>query len=451
MSSVEPFIVEGSLLRRLQRSGSRTQAVARLATSSDDERTVASVPGPEYLRYPLEVIIDGAVAYWRLGDTQFREIVDSFNRPDQVGLGETETGETWVESITGYWGINSNQVYRINTNSIYAGVVVDIGTPDSVTEATVAVKSRDSGVVARWTDNNNHYLLRHSLTSPGEVGLLKKVGGVWTTLQNVTSPINNGDRIKLDCTGSTLVGFLNGVQVVSATDTTLTGTRCGLWSYGASGSREVRYDDFKVTLLNTTAIDASSNQLHGEYFGGLLFEQEGGIVHLIPPDVDTAVAFDGVDGRMVVPDHILLDFGADESFALELWFKTSATMGTLVSKGLSPYPYRLELAGGALVASRNDGVNAPSVTSGLVNDNVWHYAYVGSDGTTLTLQIDDGVPATVVDSTAVTMVNASVLALGMVDNTNFYAGSLDEVALYRNILTPEQRDRHYKAGKGQAV
>lgn len=87
-----------------------------------------------------------------------------------------------------------------------------------------------SGIVGRYKDGNNYYLFR--LTS-GKLQLYKKSGGTFTLLKETsyTSSTNTWYTLKLSFTGSTIKGYVNGVEKISTTDSSITSGSIGLRTY----------------------------------------------------------------------------------------------------------------------------------------------------------------------------------------------------------------------------
>ncbi|HEV2782174.1 MAG TPA: hypothetical protein VGX25_22510 [Actinophytocola sp.] len=103
--------------------------------------------------------------------------------------------------------------------------------------------NRHVAVTARVQNTSNYYYL--ALTNAGSVVLGKRVGGGFTGLASATAPVTVGQwqTVRLEAFGSTLRGFLNGVEVVSASDGTFGGGRVGVAAYFASAT----FDDVVVT------------------------------------------------------------------------------------------------------------------------------------------------------------------------------------------------------------
>ncbi|TYO95124.1 LamG domain-containing protein [Desulfallas thermosapovorans] len=111
-------------------------------------------------------------------------------------------------------------------------------------------QAQDGGIIARYQDNNNYYLLAlydDSGVAPTQnIRLYKRVGGTYTSLAyaDVTWPRGTSKQIKFTLHGSRLEAYFDGVKVISVTDTTFTGGGVGLRHHGSTGSD--RYLDFSV-------------------------------------------------------------------------------------------------------------------------------------------------------------------------------------------------------------
>jgi hypothetical protein len=98
----------------------------------------------------------------------------------------------------------------------------------------------DGGIIARYQDNNNYYMLAlrdDSGIAPNEnLCIYKRVGGTFTSLvsANVTWPRGTSKQIKFTLHGSRLEAWFDGVKVISITDTTFTGGGVGFRNSSAT-------------------------------------------------------------------------------------------------------------------------------------------------------------------------------------------------------------------------
>jgi len=167
----------------------------------------------------------------------------SENFEDGVANGFTKSGGTWTVVADG------SQVYRqSSTGSDAKAQVGSLSWTDVAVEARVKPlayngTNRSVGVAARAQNMTNFYAL--GLTNSGTVELSKRIGGSPQALASASASISTGTwyTLRLEAFGTTLRGFLNGTQVVSATDASLSTGRAGLVTRYASAS----FDDLTVT------------------------------------------------------------------------------------------------------------------------------------------------------------------------------------------------------------
>jgi pectate lyase len=102
---------------------------------------------------------------------------------------------------------------------------------------------RHVDVLARAQNTSNYYYL--ALSNTGSVVLGKRSGGGFTTLASAAAGVATGTwhTVRLEAFGATLRGFVNGVQLVTATDGTFASGRAGMATYYAAAS----FDDVLVT------------------------------------------------------------------------------------------------------------------------------------------------------------------------------------------------------------
>src|SRR3990167_417787 len=153
---------------------------------------------------------------------------DNFDRADSTNI-----GSDWTEQ-KGDWEILSNKLNH-KTDSGTSGE--DIATWDTALNASPAADydveaivrltvTGGMGVVVRYLDDNNMYLL--FLNTVGQtLEIYKKVSGSYTQLGSTYSAgqsISIDYTLKLSMVGSTIKGYQDGVERISATDSDLTAT-----------------------------------------------------------------------------------------------------------------------------------------------------------------------------------------------------------------------------------
>ena len=114
------------------------------------------------------------------------------------------------------------------------------------------VADNNFGLICRYADRNDFYA--GLISSDGHYGIFKIKGGGYTLLGMDSMPISpiilpaaEKNLIRLDCIGSTLTLFVNGIQLDARQDTDFGSGDVGLLagSYGTAGV-EIAFDNFKV-------------------------------------------------------------------------------------------------------------------------------------------------------------------------------------------------------------
>lgn len=175
---------------------------------------------------------------------------DDFNRANS-----TDLGAGWVE-VSGDWSIVSNQLSPgAAGGTIILRAAGAMATNDNYAHVTIAATTAASqGVWCRGNSNiTNGYLWRNNGTS---WDLFQVFGGSFTSIGTYAAAAAPGDVAKVQAVGSTIKGFVNGVQRVSVTDTAVTtGTSVGIRSDSAGA---VRYDDFAAADVTAGATLATA-------------------------------------------------------------------------------------------------------------------------------------------------------------------------------------------------
>ena len=161
---------------------------------------------------------------------------DDFNRPDSTNL-----GPGWVQ-VSGFWAIASNQLSPgSDGGTIILRAAGPMDSSDHSAQVTIAATTAAShGVWCRGNSNiSSGYLWRND---GSEWTLFSVVSGTFNVIGSYAAAAAPGDVAKVQAVGSTIKGYVNGVQRVSVTDTAVaTGTSVGLRS---TSSAAIRFDDF---------------------------------------------------------------------------------------------------------------------------------------------------------------------------------------------------------------
>lgn len=167
---------------------------------------------------------------------------DNFGRPDG------SPGAGWV-LVSGPWTIIAQQLSAGTAGGtvvIRAATAMD--TSDHSAQVTIAATtSASQGVWCRGDSTlSQGYLWRNN----GSVwALFSVVAGVFTSIGTYSAAAVAGDVAKIQAVGSTIKGYVGGVERVSVVNTAVTtGTSTGLRSDSTSA---LRYDDF--TAADVTA------------------------------------------------------------------------------------------------------------------------------------------------------------------------------------------------------
>jgi hypothetical protein len=151
----------------------------------------------------------------------------------------------------GSWSVvaDGSQVYRQGSASSEArSFAGSTSWTDQTAEARVKPlvfngSGRYAAVLARVQSSSNYYYL--ALTNGNRVELGKRVSGANTTITSASFTVATGTwySLRLEASGTALRGFVNGAQVLSATDSSFASGRIGL----AASYTSAAFDDVVVT------------------------------------------------------------------------------------------------------------------------------------------------------------------------------------------------------------
>lgn len=159
---------------------------------------------------------------------------DDFNRPDSTNIGN------WTE-WNDDWSIISNQLAPGLTTTGVAVYASPLDTSDHYAEIVLSVATSTSmGVIGRSSvDTGTYYLWR---TNGSSWNLFRQISGTFVDLGGYAAPVADGDIARIECIGSTIKGYVNGVERVSVTNTEITtGLYAGVRSVQSSTAR---FDNF---------------------------------------------------------------------------------------------------------------------------------------------------------------------------------------------------------------
>lgn len=164
-------------------------------------------------------------------------VYDDFNRANG-GLGgnwTTDTGTTAIAS--NQWTVTAGEAV-----SRYSGQ--SLSSENHYGQATITARGGGySGPIARKIASSTltYYLCAVQATGNDTIELYKRVTGTYTSLGTFGVNTVAGDVLKVLCRGSTIQCYRNNVQIISVTDTSITGNlQAGIVAQLTTAS----YDDF---------------------------------------------------------------------------------------------------------------------------------------------------------------------------------------------------------------
>ncbi len=210
--------------------------------------------------------------------------------------------------------------------------------------------------------------------------------------------------------------------------------------------------------LGETSGTSAANQVAGAPAGAYTTTAGGsggytlGVVGALAGDPDRAVTLNGTSGYVSIPSNAALDL-TDGPFSIEFWVKRSATGRTdeVIDKGVSGSAYRVRIgSGNQIIFSKGSTEVARTATATV--DTGWHHVAVtktlSGAGQVVHIYLDGVDAALTLGSTTAFSNNASTLQIGF-DNAgspSYLQGTIDEVALYKSVLTQARVQAHYQAG-----
>lgn len=199
-----------------------------------------------------------------------------------------------------------------------------------------------------------------------------------------------------------------------------------------------------------TATDVSPNQFDGTYSGGVTYGVTGGVAGTN----NTAVTFNGSTGGIGSVNSVT----DPTAYSEELWFKTTTSSGgkligfgdqrSGLSSNYDRHVYMLD--SGQLVFGVWTGQANTVKSPNAYNDGQWHYlvAAQGADGMHLYVdgqQVGSDPQSGSQSYTGYWRVGGDSSWGG---DSNYFAGSIDEVAVYSRELSASDVDSHFVAGGG---
>jgi hypothetical protein len=200
----------------------------------------------------------------------------------------------------------------------------------------------------------------------------------------------------------------------------------------------------------TIAADSSGNADNGVYQGGVTLGAPGATA-----DGNTAATFNGTSGYVSTSTL----WTNPQVFTIEAWFKTTSTTGGLivgfgnVSVGPSGNYDRMIYMGTGGQIYFGVALNQTIHTTTAYDDGTWHLADATLSSAGMALYIDGALVATNSKVTTPQTYNGywrigdQSLGGWSDHGTNFFGGSIDEVAIYPTVLSAGRIATHYLAAR----
>lgn len=202
----------------------------------------------------------------------------------------------------------------------------------------------------------------------------------------------------------------------------------------------------------STAVDSSGNSRPGTVAGTMTM----GVAGALAGDSDTAYTFDGSTAKITVPDT-----AGDDSTGrtYEAWIKTTANTRTIMCRDISgsSKAFRLDVASNKVRYLHFDSAGSAQYLSGAtsVNDGAWHHVVVtvtnATSNATATIYVDGASDGSITFASSDTVDTGADFTIGVARTSQWWSGSMDEVAYYRTALSAARVAAHHAAGTTAAV
>ena len=180
-----------------------------------------------------------------------------------------------------------------------------------------------------------------------------------------------------------------------------------------------------------------------------------GVAGALKGSSNTAASFNGSTQYVDVPSSASLNVSS--GVTVEAWVKPNAMpglglSGTIAMKASDPpYAYWLQVTDTdrAKFGVGVGGVNHPLSAGGVVSAGSWYHLVGTYDGSVQRLYVNGSLVASQAQTGNVDTVGGD-FRIGTTRATEFFNGTIDDVAVYNKALTPAQVEAHYEAG-AQAI
>ncbi len=411
--------------------GDGNTATSFNGTDAAQSATRTSQPGPD--NYTLE-------AWVKTTSTSGGKI---------IGFGDNPSGNSGAYDRHIYMTNSGRIVYGVYNNGFHA-----VGGPTAYNDGEWhhVVATLGSGGMVLYVDAKR--VGRDSGTTAGH-----PYSGYWRL---------GGDNLNGWPDQPSSFNFQGAVDEVAIYDSALTSTQVGkhYTDSGRSLTTGVRPADvYGGTIFDASpdfywrmgeasgsvAEDTTANDVDGMYTGGTSLGSTGGVAGTS----NTAVTLDGTNGLV----SSVLGMPAPNGYSEELWFKTTTTSGgKLIGfgseqiAGSGSYDRHVYMFddGRLRFGAYQDGLHMID-TPESYNDGDWHYLVATQGAAGMKLYVDGLLVGTDPQPTAVNYagywrVGGDTTWGG--NSSNYFAGTVDEVAIYSSVLSGSDVADHFVKGGG---
>ena len=172
-------------------------------------------------------------------------VIDTFDVDGALGA---DGGLPWRDVI-GEWAAEGGTARVLKPGPSRNMAVITSTGADARAGVTVAKVGANSGLVFRFRDRSNYWQVV-AVPAYSTWNLQKVVNGRPTAVRNTgLSPVQDGTRIEVQLSGPTITVIIAGIQRLQVNDNHARHARgLGLIAIGR-GAAEVRWDDFKVGVV----------------------------------------------------------------------------------------------------------------------------------------------------------------------------------------------------------
>ncbi|MFF3620647.1 DNRLRE domain-containing protein [Streptomyces sp. NPDC002467] len=215
----------------------------------------------------------------------------------------------------------------------------------------------------------------------------------------------------------------------------------------ADGARQYwRYDESALPFVADSSVAGNKSGVH---LNAPALRQTPGAVS----GASTAIGFNGTDTQVYGDERQTVG----NTYTIETWFRTNTTRGGKLfgfgsnqSRGSNQYDKHIYMTNdGRLVFGVYTGATRTITTAGTYNDNAWHHVVATQGPGGMTLYVDGAQKGTLAVTTNENFAgywHAGGDSLGGWPDrpiSEYWAGQLDETAVYPTVLSAAQVQNHY--------